>query len=197
MACKLFQTENFEKFFLALKLLWHPYGVISWWYMVIGALRTQILALWKPGKQKTDFQWVQIEEISKTHFLTSNGSRIDPWRPTKAQNTNSERYWHGHFMSRKGWPLQNQSSRLQSVRKGSNRKPDLRTSKCNFSKNVSLNWLKLKTYLVLVRTYPKKSVGPRTWPFFGHLQLFSVKFSFLDISDLWFWLFSQLWLFPG
>ena len=115
MGCRVFQTEDLAEFFFALKLLWHPYGVLSWWYMVIGTFRTQIWALRKPGKPKTDFQWVKIEEIWKTHFLTSNGSRINTRRPTKAPNINSERYWHGHFILRKGWPLQNESLRLQSA----------------------------------------------------------------------------------
>ena len=80
---------------------------MPWCFRAIGTFRTRILAFWRPGKPKTDFDQGQIEEFSKTHFLTSNGSRIDPKSATKDPNTNSEPYWHGHFMVRKGWPLKN------------------------------------------------------------------------------------------
>ena len=60
---------------------------MAWWYRALGTLRTRILAFWRPGKPKTDFDQVQIEEFSKTHFLTSNGSRIDPKSATKDPKT--------------------------------------------------------------------------------------------------------------
>ena len=80
---------------------------MPWWYRALGTFRTQIWALWKPRKPKPDFQGVEIREFSKTHFLTSNGSKMDPKSATEAPNTNSEPYWHGYFMVRKGWPLKN------------------------------------------------------------------------------------------
>ena len=49
---------------------------MAWWYRALGTLRTRILAFWRPGKPKTDFDQVQIEEFSKTHFWLCQELRV-------------------------------------------------------------------------------------------------------------------------
>ena len=132
-----FKGKNF-----ALRLMSHPHGVIPWWYRALGTFRTQFLGLWRPGKPGSHFEWLKNHEIQKTHFLTLNGSRIGLEWATKAHETILERYWHLDFMFKRGPTSRDATLSLQSPGKGRNRKTDFLTSKCNFSKNVSLNWLK-------------------------------------------------------
>ena len=61
-------NSKIRNFFLSPETFVTPLWVMAWWYRALGTLRTQIWALWRPGKPKTDFDQVQIEEFSKTHF---------------------------------------------------------------------------------------------------------------------------------
>ena len=164
---------------------------MPWWYRASGTFRTQIWALWRPRKPKPDFQGVEIWKISKTHFLTSNGSKMDPKSATEAPNTNSERYWPVFFMVRKGQPLQIAIWRLQSSGKGSDWKLHLPTSKFSISKTVFLKCLKLCTSLIHTRDNPQILIWEWPSPFLSHFELYLLKFSFSWFSDLCFSSFAQ------
>ena len=74
------------------------------WYRALGTSRTQIWALWKPGKPKGD--------ISETLFLLQIALELTP---KEIHDTNSEKYWCADFMLTKMDPskLKDEGSRAQ------------------------------------------------------------------------------------